>query len=112
MIYDSFTTEVCMASFKKIKDEWQAQVAIKGPREARNFSTKAEATSWAAECETEIRKQYETGVDLSKTAGDAFDRYGTDVTSQKARSKIGAKPVRICWRPTDQRPGNQDNPPP
>ncbi|NYE62172.1 integrase [Duganella sp. 1224] len=74
-----------MASFKKIKGGWQAQVAIKGTRAARNFSTKAEAVSWAAERETEIRKQHETGIDLSKTVGDAFDRYGTEVSPRKKR---------------------------
>lgn len=75
-----------MASFKKIKGGWQAQVAIKGTREARSFSTKAEASSWAAERETEIRKQHDTGIDLSKTVGDAFDRYAAEVSPQKKKT--------------------------
>lgn len=74
-----------MASFKKIKGEWQAQVAIKGTREAKNFSTKAEAASWAAERETAIRKQQETGIDLTKTVGDAFDRYAAEVSPPKKK---------------------------
>jgi hypothetical protein len=35
---------------------WQAQVAIKGTRQAKTFSTKAEATVWAAERETQLRR--------------------------------------------------------
>ena len=74
-----------MATFKKKHGGWQVQIAIKGTREAKTFSTKAEATSWAAERETEIRKQHVTGVDLSKTVGDAFDRYATEVSPRKKK---------------------------
>lgn len=74
-----------MASISKINGMWKAEIAIKGKRENRRFSTKAEAASWAAERETEIRKQQKTGVDLSKTVGDAFDRYGTEVSPRKKK---------------------------
>lgn len=74
-----------MATFKKKPAGWQVQIAIKGTREAKTFSTKAEATSWAAERETEIRKQHVTGVDLSKTVGDAFDRYAAEVSIRKKK---------------------------
>jgi hypothetical protein len=43
-----------MASISKINGMWKAEVAIKGDRATRRFSTKAEATSWAAERETEF----------------------------------------------------------
>lgn len=76
-----------MASLRKVKGGWQAQVAIKGKREARNFSTKAEATTWAAARETEIRTQHETGIDLSKCVGDAFDRYAAEVSPSKKKPK-------------------------
>lgn len=74
-----------MATFKKKPGGWQVQIAIKGTREAKTFSTKAEATRWAAERETEIRKQHITGVDLSKTVGDAFDRYAAEVSIRKKK---------------------------
>lgn len=74
-----------MATFKKKPGGWQVQIAIKGTREAKTFSTKAEATSWAAERETEIRKQHITGVDFSKTVGDAFDRYAAEVSIRKKK---------------------------
>lgn len=63
------------------------QIAIKGTRESKTFSTKAEATSWAAERETEIRKQATTGIDVRKTCGDAFDRYGREVSIRKKKTK-------------------------
>jgi len=77
-----------MATFKKKPGGWQVQIAIKGTREAKTFSTKAEATSWAAERETEIRKQHVTGIDLSKTVGDAFDRYAAEVSIRKKKPPI------------------------
>ncbi len=76
-----------MASFKKIGSSWQVQIAIKGVREAKHFSTKAEATAWASERETEIRRQVATGIDARKTVGDAFDRYGAEVSIRKKKPK-------------------------
>ncbi|MYM32541.1 tyrosine-type recombinase/integrase [Duganella sp. CY15W] len=76
-----------MASIRKTTGGWQAQIAILGTREARRFSTKAEAASWAAELETQIRRQQSTGIDLSKTVGDAFDRYGAEVSLHKKKTK-------------------------
>lgn len=76
-----------MASIKKKSGGYQVQVAIKGVREARTFSTKAEAAAWAAERETEIRKQVTTGIDASKTCSDAFERYTKTVS-------VGKKSVR------------------
>jgi integrase len=63
------------------------QIAIKGTLESKTFSTKAEATSWAAERETEIRKHATTGIDVRKTCGDAFDRYGREVSIRKKKTQ-------------------------
>jgi len=76
-----------VASLKKTAGGWQAQVAIKGHREARSFSTKAEANAWAAERETEIRRQVATGIDARKTVGDAFLRYGKEVSIRKKKPR-------------------------
>ncbi|KQV78461.1 hypothetical protein ASD15_21860 [Massilia sp. Root351] len=76
-----------MATIKKNGNGWRAQIAIKGTRESKTFSTKAEATSWAAERETEIRKQVTTGIDVRKTCGDAFDRYGREVSIRKKKTQ-------------------------
>lgn len=75
-----------MASFTKGKTGWRAQVAIKGIRDSGTFSTKAEASAWAAQRETEIRKQAETGLVGGKTCGDAFDRYIKEVSINKKKS--------------------------
>lgn len=76
-----------MATIKKNGNGWRVQIAIKGTRESKTFSTKAEATSWAAERETEIRKQLTTGIDVRKTCGDALVRYGREVSIHKKKTK-------------------------
>lgn len=72
-----------MATFKRMAKGWQAQVAVKGIREAKTCSTKAEAVAWAAERETQLRKMAETGVDTDKTCQDAFTRYIKEVSAHK-----------------------------
>jgi hypothetical protein len=53
------------------------------PREAKSFSTKAEAKAWAAERETEIRRGIKTGVQQGRTVDEAFRRYEKDVSAHK-----------------------------
>lgn len=72
-----------MASISKEKSGWRVQVAIQGVRESRTFSTKAEATSWAARRETEIRTEKATGVQRGRTVEDAFRRYEKEVSVHK-----------------------------
>lgn len=73
-----------MASFKKTAAGHQAQIAITGaPREARSFSTKAEARTWAADREAEIRRGIKTGVQQGRTVDEAFRRYEKDVSIHK-----------------------------
>jgi integrase len=76
-----------VASFKKKKSGHQAQIAIQGVREAKTFATKAEAVAWAAERETQIRKNKSAGVDVTKTCGDAFDQYGKQVSVRKKNTR-------------------------
>lgn len=73
-----------MASYKKTAAGHQAQIAITGaPREAKSFSTKAEAKAWAAERETEIRRGIKSGVQQGRTVDEAFRRYEKDVSVHK-----------------------------
>lgn len=73
-----------MASYRKTATGHQAQIAITGaPREAKSFSTKAEAKAWAAERETEIRRGIKTGVQQDRTVSDAFGRYEKEVSKHK-----------------------------
>lgn len=72
-----------MASFTKTGNTWRAQIYVQGTRESATFSTKAKAQAWAAQRETELRSQGETGILAGKTCGDAFDRYLKEVSPQK-----------------------------
>jgi len=72
-----------MASIKKSGTGWRAQVATLGVRESKVFSTKAEASTWAALRETEIRSGRATGVQAGRTLGEAFRRYEKEVSVHK-----------------------------
>lgn len=73
-----------MASYVKRSGGWRAQVAIKGTRDSKTFSTKAEAVAWATEREAALRKQSVTGIVADKTLGQAFERYAEEVSVHKA----------------------------
>jgi hypothetical protein len=73
-----------MASFRKGKGgAWIAELYVKGERESKTFSTKGEATAWAAERETELRKQVAIGIVARKTVRDAFHKYEKEVSRAK-----------------------------
>lgn len=72
-----------MASIKKSGSGWRAQVATLGVRESKVFSTKAEASTWAALREAEIRSGKTTGIQASRTLGEAFRRYEKEVSVHK-----------------------------
>lgn len=72
-----------MASISKEKTGWRVQIAVQGVRESRTLSTKAEATAWAAQRETEIRTEKSTGVQRGRTVDDAFRRYEKEVSVHK-----------------------------
>jgi len=70
-----------VASFRKTRAGWQAQVARKGVRKARTFATRTEAKDWAAREEYLIlhgQGQYGPG-----TLGDLFMRYAREVSPKK-----------------------------
>lgn len=75
-----------MANFKKVGNVWRAQVARslngKSIRKSATFSTKAEASVWAANLEAEILSN-KHGLIPNKTFGDLLDRYARDVSPSK-----------------------------
>lgn len=71
------------ASIARLSKGWRAQIAIKGTRESKVFSTKTEAVSWASKRETEIREGETTGVQKGRILDDAFRRYEKEVSVQK-----------------------------
>ena len=72
-----------MASIAKRTGGWRAQIAVLGLRENRMFSTKAEATAWAAMRETEIRTEKASGIQRGRTVDEAFRRYEKEVSVHK-----------------------------
>lgn len=76
-----------VASFSKTVKGWRAQITLKGVRDSGSFSTKAQAIAWAAERETEIRRQQVTGVVAGKTFADACRRYEIEVSKTKKGSR-------------------------
>ena len=85
-----------MASFRKRAGGWRAEIAILGTRESKTSSTKAEATAWASERETEIRRGADSGIVLGKSCGEAFDRYLEEVSKWKW---LAASPTSDMRRP-------------
>lgn len=71
-----------MASFRKLKTGYRAELCVAGVRDSRMFDTKAEAKAWAAERESELRKD---GIEPSakRTVGDIFERYMREVVPRK-----------------------------
>jgi integrase len=72
-----------MASFKKVGTVWRVQLALKGVRQSKSFSTKAEAVAWASARESEIRTGFNAGPGAGKTLDDAFNRYLREVSVHK-----------------------------
>ena len=74
-----------MASIKKSGTGWRAQVALKGVRVSRTFSTKAEAQAWAAQRETEVHATANTSAaaGAGKNLNDAIKRYLAEVSIHK-----------------------------
>lgn len=72
-----------MASITKTAKGWRAQVYVKGVRESQCYPTKAQATAWASERETQLRNGAKTGARPDKTVQDLFDKYADEVSILK-----------------------------
>ncbi|MYN29212.1 site-specific integrase [Duganella levis] len=72
-----------MASFTRTPKGWRAAVAIRGTRDTKTFTTKAEAVAWAAVRETQIRQGESAPMDTLKTLDEAFHRYLKEVSVHK-----------------------------
>ena len=67
-----------MASIRKVRDKWQAEVRLKGRYRSKVFITKREATQWALEQETAMGR---FGDRLpSHTVGQAMQRFADEVS--------------------------------
>lgn len=73
-----------MAFLRKRAGGWRAEISVQGKRESATFSTKAEASAWASERETTVRRQQASGIVAGRTCQEAFDRYAEEVSVTKA----------------------------
>ena len=72
-----------MAYIRRVKGGWRAEVERLGVRDSRTFPVKAAASAWAAQREAEILGGSGGALWPAKTVGDAFDRYGEEVSPRK-----------------------------
>lgn len=72
-----------MASIRKVKDKWLAEVRIKGKFLSKVHATKYEAKDWAHAEERKIRILKDGGILEGKTLGQAFDRYAREESHKK-----------------------------
>jgi len=87
-----------MATVRKLRNKWQAQVRLKGVKpQAKSFTLKSDAVAWARMIEAEIQRGVfvDTAVAQQMTVKDAIDRYLLTITHKKdSRVEVStAKPV-------------------
>lgn len=70
-----------MASIRKLKSGYRAEIARRGIRKSKVFPTKQEAKDWAARAEYEILHGDKIAAKL--TLGELFDRYAREVSPSK-----------------------------
>lgn len=70
-----------MASIRKIKDKWLAEVRIRGVYKSKTFFSKIEAQSWSVGIERELGKHQ--NIASSYTLGDAMERYKNEISPTK-----------------------------
>ena len=70
-----------MASFRKTKTGWRAEVFRKGQRRSKVLKTRQEARDWAARTEYEIENAEE--IASASTFGEVMDRYAREVSPSK-----------------------------
>lgn len=87
-----------MATVRKLRNKWQAQVRLKGVKpQAKSFTLKSDAVAWARMVEAEIQRGVfvDTAVAQQMTVKDAIDRYLLTIAHKKdSRVEVStAKPV-------------------
>lgn len=82
-----------MASFRRKGNGWEASIQRKGaPRRSKTFSTKSEATFWAAEVEKEILAGKKGGIP-NKRFIDLLERYANEVSPTKKSAEWEVKRI-------------------
>lgn len=72
-----------MASFRKVKSGWRAEVYVQGTRDSKSFDTKSEAQAWASKRETELRSISGGQGSKTHTVRDALNTYAEKISPTK-----------------------------
>lgn len=88
-----------MASFRKMKSGWRAEVCVKGVRDSAVRDTKVEARAWADEREYELKLGASfADVKSNRTVNDVFDRYLREVSKYKKGAKWEATRINLLMQ--------------
>jgi integrase len=68
-----------MASFRKIKTGWRAELCVNGRRKSKSFDSKLRARAWADDEEKRLSGWIDPSAE-SKTLGDAFRRFSEEIS--------------------------------
>lgn len=71
-----------MASIRKYRDKYRAEVWVNGIRKSKICATQKEARLWAAQNEIELQN-VTLGVDPNRTVQDVFTKYSEEVSAKK-----------------------------
>lgn len=94
-----------MASFRKLKTGWRAEICKNNVRDSRMFDTKAAAKAWAVEREQEIKEGKDT---RNESGPDIFDRYLKEVSVKKRGYKWERlRIMKYSAHPLFMRPANE-----
>lgn len=86
-----------MATVKKRGQSWRAIVRRKGICKTGTFSTKGEASAWAAKTETEILEGNSGGIP-DKTFGDLLTKYGDEISITKRGKRWEVMRIALVQR--------------
>ena len=91
-----------MATIRKLRGRWQAQVRRKGlkPR-AKSFDTKADAEKWARNLETEFDRGggfIDTRLAEKMTLRELLERYLTEITPHKRSAQTETYRIRVLMK--------------
>lgn len=87
-----------MATIRKLRSKWQAQVRLKGQKpQAKSFTLKSDATAWARIIEAEIQRGVfvDTSVAERMTVREAIERYLSSILGKKSErvEQSTARPI-------------------
>lgn len=88
-----------MASFRKLKSGWRAEVCVKGVRDSIVKDRKSEAIAWAEHREYQLKNNAEDSFNFGgRTVADLLERYQNEVSIHKKGSKWEITRLNLMMR--------------